>query len=456
MRRKIAVAIAAGVLLVGKTASAHRIDEYLQATILSLEENRVHASMRLIPGVLISRSVIAAIDSNGDGVFSDSEEQAYAQRVLNDLSITMDGQVVQPKLVSWSFPLPAQMREGLGEIHIEYTADLPQVGPDRSLILANHHLSSTSVYLMNAVVPEDRDIHILAQKRNEQQTVYELDYQQTSAAMATSRGLSDFRVLLNGVQFSSLFHLGMRHIAEGTDHLLFLLTLLLPAPLLVVGRRWGAPAGVRRSLLRILGIVTSFTIGHSITLTLAALGALHVPSRPIEVLIAVSIFVSALHALRPIVPGKEALIAGFFGLIHGLAFAAMLDRLGLARWERVAGILSFNLGIETMQMIVVAVILPSLILMSRTRAYYLLRTGGAVFAGVASLGWMIERIFDVETPVDTIVNTFARHALWVGGGLFVVSLGFRLMQASGAKERGKTDLPTGLQTTLRLSEGSDR
>ena len=78
MRRKIAVAIAAGVLLVGKTASAHRIDEYLQATILSLEENRVHASMRLIPGVLISRSVIAAIDSNGDGVFSDSEEQAYA------------------------------------------------------------------------------------------------------------------------------------------------------------------------------------------------------------------------------------------------------------------------------------------------------------------------------------------------------------------------------------------
>ena len=136
-------------------------------------------------------------------------------------------------------------------------------------------------------------------------------------------------------QFSSLFRLGMRHIAEGTDHLLFLLTLLLPAPLLAAGRRWGAAAGVRQSLLRMLGIVTAFTLGHSLTLMLAALGVLHVPGRPIEVLIAVSIFVSALHALRPIlpgiVPGKEARIAAFFGLIHGLAFAATLDRLGLGR-----------------------------------------------------------------------------------------------------------------------------
>ncbi len=116
---------------------------------------------------------------------------------------------------------------------------------------------------------------------------------------------------LSGVQFSSLFRLGMRHIAEGTDHLLFLLVLLLPAPLLVSGLRWGPPSGVRQSLLRILGIVTAFTIGHSITLSLAALNAVNVPSRPVEVLIAVSILVSAVHACRPIFPGKEAWIAGF-------------------------------------------------------------------------------------------------------------------------------------------------
>jgi hypothetical protein len=145
------------------------------------------------------------------------------------------------------------------------------------------------------------------------------------------------------------------------------------------------------------------------------------------VLIAVSIFVSALHALRPIVPGKEALIAGFFGLIHGLAFAATLDRLGLGLWERITGIFAFNLGIEAMQMIVVAAILPSLMLMSRTRAYPVLRIGGAVFAGVASLGWIVERLFDIETPVDVIVNGFARHAFWIAVTLFVVSLVSRLV-----------------------------
>jgi preprotein translocase subunit SecG len=407
--------------------------------------------------MLVSPSVIAEIDSNGDGVFSEVEERAYAEHVLGDLSITIDGQSVQPKLVSWSFPQPAQMRDGLGEIHIEYTADLPPGGSNRSLILANHHLNRTSVYLVNVTIPEDHNTRILAQKRNEQQTVYELDYEQAGAVIGASRtSWTDLRIMLHGVQFSSLFHLGMRHIAEGTDHLLFLITLLLPAPLLLAGRRWGPPAGVRQSLLRILGIVTAFTIGHSITLTLAALGALHVASRPIEVLIAVSIFVSALHTLRPIVPGKEALIAGFFGLIHGLAFAATLDRLGLGRWERMTGIFAFNVGIEAMQMLVVAAILPSLMLMSRTRAYSLLRIGGALFAGAASLGWIVERLFDIETPVDTIVNVLARHALWIAAGFFVLSLVSRLLPDSRAQQTAHMNRATALPITQPFFKALDQ
>jgi hypothetical protein len=456
MSRKIAAAIAACVLLSGATAFAHRIDEYLQATILSLETNRVQASMRLIPGILVSPSVVASIDSNGDSVFSESEERAYAQRVLGDLSITIDGKSVQPKLVSWSFPQPAQMRDGLGEIHIEYATDLPSGGRNRSLILANHHLSRTSVYLMNVLASQDRDVRILAQKRNEQQSLYELDYQQMAAASDAQPRTpwAGIRIGLNGVQFSSLFHLGIRHIAEGTDHLLFLLVLLLPAPLLVSGSRWGQPIGARQSLFRILGIVTAFTIGHSITLTLAALGTVNVPNRPIEVLIAVSIFVSAVHALRPIFPGKEALIAAFFGLIHGLAFAATLDRLGLGRWERIAGILAFNLGIEMMQMLVVAAILPSLVLMSRTRGYPILRIGGALFAGAASLGWMVERLLDVQTPVDTIVNGFARHGLFIAVNLFVVSLACRVLVTSRVQRTVRTGVASGVRVTTPLLEGS--
>ncbi len=400
--------------------------------------------MRLIPGILVSPSVIAAIDSNGDGAFSENEKRAYAQRVLGDLSITLDGKSVQPVLLSWIIPEPQHLQDGLGEIHIEYaieyTADWPSAGRNRSLILTNHHLTGTSVYLMNVLVPQDRGIQILAQKRNEQQSLYELDYQQTGAIDARAKQAAtprtpwgNVRTWLNGIQFASLFHLGMRHIAEGTDHLLFLLVLLLPAPLLFSNMGWGPPSGARQSLLRILSIVTAFTIGHSITLTLAAFNAVRIPNRPVEVLIAVSILVSAVHACRPIFPGKEALIAAFFGLIHGLAFAATLGRLGLGRWDRVAGILAFNLGIETMQMVVVAAILPSLMLMSRTRAYPILRISGALFAGFASVGWIVERLFDVPTPVDTVVNAFARHALLIAVNLLVVSLACRFLPASRAQ-----------------------
>jgi hypothetical protein len=457
MTRKIALVIAACVLVFGKSAFAHRIDEYLQATILSLEGNRVQASMRLIPGILVSPSVIARIDADGDGIFSESEERAYAQRVLDDLTITIDGKSVPPRLISWSFPQPAQMRDGLGEIHIEYEVDLthgdrPYGGQNRSLIVQNHHLSGTSVYLMNVLVPQDPGIRILAQKRNEQQSLYELDYQRLSAAEAPPlmpRGKA--RAWLNGVQIGSLFHLGMRHIAEGTDHLLFLLALLLPAPLLVAGRRWGAPADARQTLLRILGIVTAFTVGHSVTLTLAALGAVIVPSRAVEVLIAVSILISAIHALRPIFPGKEAWMAAFFGLIHGLAFAATLGQLGLERWARVAGILSFNLGIETMQLLVVAAILPSLMLMSRTRAFPALRIAGGVFAGAASTGWVVERLFEVDVHVDRIVNVFARHALLIAFSLFVIS--FALSYAKRLRRRANNK-PAKPKATTGITAGS--
>jgi hypothetical protein len=428
MKSKL-IAAATILLFLGGAASAHRLDEYLQATILSVEKDHVQASMRLIPGVAVSSSVIASIDSNGDGVISEAEQKAYAERVLGDLSLTVDGHRLNPKLVSADFPQIEEMKEGLGEIHIEFTADLPRGGPNRRLVLENHHQRQNAAYLVNCLVPRDHDIRIVGQTRNEQQSFYQLDYVQSGvpAAPPSLPWWTSVRWGMGTVGFASLFRLGMRHIAEGTDHLLFLLALLLPAPLVVVGSHWGGVAGVRGSVLRILRIVTAFTIGHSITLGLAAWGFVRVPSRPIEVLIAVSILVSAIHALRPIFPGKEAWIAAFFGLIHGLAFAATLNELGLARWECVAGILAFNLGIETMQMIVVAATMPSLLFMSRTRAYPVLRIGGALFAVFASVGWIAERTFAAHTSVDVVVDFVAHHGAWIAGALFLVSLGCWLL-----------------------------
>ena len=108
--------------------------------------------------------------------------------------------------------------------------------------------------------------------------------------------------------FGSVFRLGMRHIAEGADHLLFLLALLLPAPLLVARGRWTGYSDARRCLVKICRVVTAFTAGHSVSLAAGVMNLAHVPGRPIEVLIAFSILVSALHALRPIFPGREAIV----------------------------------------------------------------------------------------------------------------------------------------------------
>jgi hypothetical protein len=423
------VAAAAIILSLGVRASAHRLDEYLQATIISLDKDRVQASMRMIPGVAVSSIVLSGIDTNADGVISETERRAYAERVLADLSLTVDGKLLTPRLISVDFPKVEEMKEGLGQIRIEFAANLSGGGPNRKLIFENHHRSRIAAYLVNCLVPRDRDIRVIAQNRNERQSFYQLDYVQAEgdSDLQPLRGWSGIRGWMGTARssfggFASLFRLGRRHIAEGTDHLLFLLALLLPAPLMVFGSHWAGFVGVRHSLRQILKVVTAFTLGHSITLALAAVGLVRVPSRPIEVLIAASILVSAIHALRPLFPGREAGIAAFFGLIHGLAFATTLGELGLGRWERVASILGFNLGIETMQLIVVAATMPSLVLLSRTRAYSVLRIGGALFAGFASVGWIAERLLYVHNLVDLVVDSVVHYAVWIAGALFLISL----------------------------------
>jgi hypothetical protein len=162
MRHIIATAI---LLSLGASAFAHRLDEYLQATIISVEKDHLQASMRLIPGVAVSSAVIASIDSNGDGVFSEAEQPAYAERVLRDLSLTVDGKSASPMLVSQKFPAIEEIREGLGEIQIEFTVELALGGPERKIVLENHHQNRISAYLVNCLVPHDPNIRILAQKR---------------------------------------------------------------------------------------------------------------------------------------------------------------------------------------------------------------------------------------------------------------------------------------------------
>ncbi|WP_205691200.1 HupE/UreJ family protein [Chitinophaga oryziterrae] len=213
--------------------------------------------------------------------------------------------------------------------------------------------------------------------------------------------------------FKSMVSLGMQHIAEGTDHLLFLLVLLLPAPLLVKEKRWGAFGGTKYSVIRLLKVVTAFTAGHSITLLAAATGWLRLPGQPVEVLIAISILVSAIHALRPVFSGKEAYIAAGFGLIHGMAFASTLANLDLDTTRMGLSILGFNIGIELMQLFVIAITVPWLILLSRTGTYPYIRIAGAILAAIAALAWIIQRVSDKTNFITDLVQQLMKYAPWM-------------------------------------------
>ena len=224
--------------------------------------------------------------------------------------------------------------------------------------------------------------------------------------------------------FKSMVGLGMKHISEGTDHLLFLLTLLLAAPLLISGTQWGNFGGTRYAFMRLVKIVTAFTIGHSLTLLVGAVGLLRLPSQPIEVLIAISILVSAIHAIRPIFPNREMFVAAGFGLIHGLAFANTLANLDLDTKAMTLSILGFNIGIELQQLIVVALTVPSLILLSKQpKIYGIIRNGSAILAAIAAIAWIFQRISGNNNVITEGVENVFVYGRWLILGLGILACG---------------------------------
>jgi hypothetical protein len=173
---KASLSAAAILLLIRTPAIGHRLDEYLQATLISVGKDRIQAQIRLVPGVAVLPVVLGSIDTDADGAVSEAEQGAYAERVLRDLSLTVDGDRLRLRLVSRRFPKIEEMKEGLGEIQLEFEADAPRGGRKRRLVFENHHQSPIAVYLVNCLVPRDPDIRITAQNRNYQQSFYEVDY----------------------------------------------------------------------------------------------------------------------------------------------------------------------------------------------------------------------------------------------------------------------------------------
>ncbi|WP_067712549.1 HupE/UreJ family protein [Nocardia yamanashiensis] len=237
--------------------------------------------------------------------------------------------------------------------------------------------------------------------------------------------------------FAGMVVLGGHHILEGTDHLLFLFTLLLPAVLIAKAGRWYPDRRAGRAVRHIVAVTIAFTIGHSVALVLSALTRLDLPARPIETLIAATILVGGAHAIRPLFPGREALVAGVFGLVHGMAFAFTLAELKLSTGQLALSVLGFNLGIEAVQLLLVALALPPLLVLAATRAQPVLRVGAALLVILAALGWACDRL-GFPNPVARIADQTGTSILPIILSASAIAAVVLAVQRTRARQRKRT------------------
>ena len=207
-------------------------------------------------------------------------------------------------------------------------------------------------------------------------------------------------------QFLTYLREGVWHIWIGFDHILFLLALLLPAvglwlarPLMQASQplRWQPVGRFSQAGWDVLRIVTAFTVAHSITLSLATLGWVSLPSRLVESAIAASVVLAALNNVWPLFHGRRWWVAFGFGLIHGFGFATVLADLGLPRDALALALVGFNVGVELGQLAIVALFLPLAFWLRRSALYRRgVLVGGSLLIAALAAVWFVERAFDMR------------------------------------------------------------
>ncbi len=206
--------------------------------------------------------------------------------------------------------------------------------------------------------------------------------------------------------FAGFVREGIHHILIGYDHILFLLSLLLPAVWIrsraadpgtgIARTRWQPSTDLRGALGNVLKVVTAFTVAHSITLALAVFDIIEPPSRWVESVIAASVVLAALNNIWPVISEARWKLTFVFGLVHGFGFAAALKDAGLAQGALAAPLVGFNIGVEIGQLCIVALVLPLAWALRGTRTYRGAFAGGSLaIATVAGL-WLVQRAFDLS------------------------------------------------------------
>jgi hypothetical protein len=357
--------------MLAQTAVAHstgenyaflNIDEDALRVRFELHQNELDAHFGLelgdtVPDTAALQPIVDYVLKHFEVRVGDEQlEFAFRKAALASLP---QGLFLQLHLESpWSGPLPEMLT-------IQQTLFFEDNPRHRGLLLVER----------NAVVDRDFGEEYTALIFRPDNTVQELD-------------LVDVPGLL---QLREFLWQGAWHILIGYDHILFLLSLLLTAVVAWRGGQWVAEESFRKSLLNVAGIVTVFTIAHSFSLSLAALEIVKLPSRPVELIIALSIIVMAANNLRPFLPARWTVIF-VFGLFHGLGFATVMGHLTFRMVDLVKVMVLFNVGVELGQLGIVLIAFPLLYYMRKQTWFVpvIVRGGSAVIAAVAAY-WLVER-----------------------------------------------------------------
>lgn len=370
MKRLIAFAVLMLGMLVASTAFAHKpSDSYLTLTV---DGARIHGRWDI---ALRDLSFVMDLDADGDGKITwaeleahDAEIEKYAlgRLIIRDCALRRmpdrrgvaahsDGSYVV-------LELEAECTSAPRDLGVDYRLFFDVDAQHRGLLRLEAASSRTHVF--------------------------------TAKEPATTFDLSSSGT---GRQLRTIVVEGVLHIWTGYDHVLFLIALLLPSVLRREEKTWVPVLGLKVAMFDVLRIVTAFTLAHSITLSLAALDIITLPSRLIESAIALSVVLAALNNLRPILREDRWVAAFLLGLMHGFGFSAALQDLDLPRSNLVLTLFGFNLGVEIGQVAIVCVFVPLAYAVRKSSAYRRgVLAGGSVVILVLATIWFVERAFEVK------------------------------------------------------------
>ena len=372
----VQVALAFVVLLVATRASAHKpSDSYLT---LAVDGSVIHTRWDI---ALRDLDYALGLDSDGDGKITWAELRAQS-----------------PEVASYA----------LARITLRGDGDAPCVAEldAKGLAVATHSDGTYAVLRFDA-----RCASPISSAGIDYRLFFDIDPQHRSIARIDANGTSRTHTLTKSEhearfsfqdaghlrQLGSVVKLGIVHIWAGYDHILFLLALLLPSVLVRDDKGWRAVERLRPALVDVLRIVTAFTIAHSITLSLAALELVTLPSRLVESVIAASVVLAAANNVRPVLRQDRWMAAFLLGLMHGFGFSSTLMDLDLPRSNLLETLFGFNLGVEIGQLAIVLVFVPLAYAARRSVAYRRVAlVGGSVAIALLATIWLVERAFDLK------------------------------------------------------------